>query len=110
MHQANATSCAKQEMQPNKNKVKLIHFKEILSSPIDAHPVKKQANNNTTTQKYKTSVFLRKNNNIRFLQCNKVLEKPQKPLRAKRKTWHAWVMQICLISFFFLFFWGGEVL
>ena len=39
MHQQNITSCAKQELQPNMNQVKPIHFQEILSTSIDGQLV-----------------------------------------------------------------------
>ena len=71
MRQQNTISCAKQESQPNKSQMKLIHFQEILSSTIDGQPVTKTRLNNNKVKKQKkkkegkTAVFLRKNP-IRF--------------------------------------------
>lgn len=41
IHQQSTTSCAKQELQPNKNQLKSVHFQEILSATINGQPVTK---------------------------------------------------------------------
>ena len=42
MQQLNTSSCTKQESEPNKPKVKLVYFQEILSSTTDGQPVTKR--------------------------------------------------------------------
>ena len=88
MHQQNITSCAKQELQPNMNQVKPIHFQEILSTSIDGQLVTNHLLSPPPKEKEeKKSVrlqYLKKKK--RFLYYDVVLEKLQKSARTMNKT------------------------
>ena len=88
MHQQNITSCAKQELQPNMNQVKPIHFQEILSTSIDGQLVTNHLLSPPPKEKEeKKSVrlqYLKKKK--RFLYYDVVLEKLEKSARTMNKT------------------------